>query len=217
MVVHDGVRRAARHAMPIAASVSHFDDIALLRLMLGLDERGQLAHIWGERLIQEAGGQPGNEAQRRAFVRELHILRDDGLIDFVLGRVGGQPEPHPDDYAYLQHLHEFRLLTAGRDRAKGEIVRLPLPDPEHDDGRPIPTRIVERFADAVSEQLRGAETRSFLPAAGVPAERLPDFAGGPGDSAYARIVILELLRRGSSGRRVVREVIGRWLSDRLEV
>jgi hypothetical protein len=202
----------------MAAHGPYFDDIELLRVMLDLDERGELALTWGERLMELATGRPSDDAQRRAFVRELHVLKDDGLIDFVLGHLPARlAPPSPDSFAYLQNLRELRLRTAGRDRAKGQIVRVPFPDPEDDDGRHIPTRVVERFADAVAEDLRSAEIRSFLFDAGVPAKRLPDFAAGSDKALYARVVIVGLLDRGSSGRRVVRELIGRWLADALEI
>jgi hypothetical protein len=192
-----------------------FDDRELLRLMLGLHEQGRLAYLTGEQLMQEAGGYPGLDAQRVAFVRELHVARDDQLIDFELGRILAQPDPRPEESAYLQNLRNFRLRIEGRDRARGEVVREPQPDPEHDDGRLIPTRILEIVGRALAEPLHGGETRSFLLDAGIPAEQLPDFRGE--EEPYVRAVLLRMLERGSSGRRVVRELIGRWLDDELDI
>jgi hypothetical protein len=219
-------RRSCRHAVRVTGSVPFFDDLALLRLMLSLDEQGWLRNITGEQLMEQAGGMPGDEAQRPVFVRELHIAREDELIGFELGHILGRIEPPRDhEYAYVQNLRNFRLRSAGRDRARGRVILQPLPDPDEDDGRAIPLRVIERVADALGEPLRGEEVRSFLLDAGVPAERLPDMLGwfdpsskeGASEATYVRATLVGVRDRGSAGRRVVRSVIGRWLADELEL
>lgn len=209
--------RPLRHAVAMAPDTRFVNDLQILRVMLELEEQGRLHLMSGEQLIEEAGGRMGAEAERGAFVRELHILREDELIGFELGSLLGRPEPRPNDYEYLQNLRGFRLRTKGRDRARGEVVRLPLLDPDADDGRPIPARIVERFAAAVADELRGAETRTFLADGGLPADQLPDYDEASGEATFVRHVVLALLERGSSGRRSVRDLIGRWLADELEI
>lgn len=191
------------------------DDLELLTVMLRLHEENQLYHQNGEQLLNALGGAPSDYESRTAFVRLLHIAAEDELIGFELIPPPSLAPPQPDDYAYLQSLRSFRLRTKGLDRARGQRVAGPQPEPGEDDGRRIPLRVVEKVADAIGAELRAGEARSFLLDAGVPAERCPVEQGAPAD--YVRRILMELIDRGASGRRAARHVIGSWIADELEV
>lgn len=77
-------------------------------------------------------------------------------------------------------------------------------------------RVIEKVSTAIGAELRGDEARSFLLDAGVANERCPTEIGHD-EAGYIRAGLSALLERGASGRRVVRDVIGRWIADELEV
>jgi len=193
-----------------------FDDLELLAVMLRLHEAHQLHYLSGEQLLGELGGSAGIDATRDAFIRLLQVAAEDELISFELIPPVSMLPPRPDEYVYLQSLRNFRLRTKGADRARGQRIVEPQQQPGEDDGRRIPMRVVEGVASAIGAQLRGAEVRSFMLDAGVPDERCPTEIG-PDECEYIRAVLSTLLERGASGRRVAREVIGRWIADELEV
>jgi predicted nucleotide-binding protein len=184
--------------------------------MLRLHEADQLHFQHGEQLLSALGGSPGDDRSRSAFVRLLQVAADDELIGFELTPPLAMAVPRPEEYAYLQSLRNFRLRTNGIDRARGQRIAQEQPQPDEDDGRRLPIRVIENVADAIGVELRGNEARSFLLDAGVPEDRCPEEVVN-GESQYIRSVLGELMERGPSGRRIVRNVIGRWLSDDLEI
>ncbi len=192
------------------------DDLELLAVMLRLHEADQLHHQSGDQLLTALGGMPSVDASRTAFVRLLHIAEEDELISFELIPPRSMPPPRPDEYAYLQYLRNFRLRTKGIDRARGQRIVDPPPVRGEDDGRRIPLRVLEKVSDAIGAELRGEEARSFLLDAGVPDEHCPEEPDSS-PASYVRAVLIALMERGASGRRVVRQVIGRWIADELEV
>ena len=184
--------------------------------MLRLHEADQLHYQQGEQLLSALGGSPGDDRARNAFVRLLNVAAEDELVGFELIPPLAMAAPRPDEYAYLQSLRNFRLRAKGIDRARGERIVEQQPHPDEDDGRRLPIRVIESVSEAIGADLRGDETRSFLLDAGVPEDRCPESVVD-GESEYIRSVLSDLMERGPSGRRVVRGVIGRWLSDDLEV
>ena len=168
--------------------------------------------------MAEMGGSAGDDTARRAFIRTIDVATEDELIGFeLIPPLGLVEPPRPDEYQYLANLTKFRLRTKGLDRARGIRIDDPFPDPDQDDGRPIPTRLIERVATDMAAQLAGAETRNFLVDSGVPAQLCPDFARGGDETLYLQTVILRFLGRGAAGRRVVRSLLGRWLAEDLDI
>lgn len=211
-----GFGRDACQAWGVQPQSAFLDDLELLRVMLRLHEADQLHYQDGEQLLSELGGSPGLDASRNAFTRLLQVAAQDELISFELIPPLSMAVPRSDEYAYLQSLRSFRLRTKGIDRARGQRIVEVQPEPGEDDGRRIPMRVIEKFSTAIGAELRGDEARSFLLDAGVPNERCPTEIGRD-DAGYIPAVLSALLERGASGRRVVRDVIGRWIADELEV
>lgn len=94
----------------------------------------------------------------------------------------------------------------------------PLPNPDEDDGRPIPALLLQQIASAIAEEYTPQQIGSFLGEAGIPLDRLPLPEGTPDVRADRRGavwgVLIELDQWGSEGRRILRSFIGSWLDDR---
>lgn len=199
-------------------SPAFFDDVELLRVMFRLHQEGRLAYMTGDQLMQELGGSVGHDSQRAAFVQTLHVAAQDGLLGFELIPPLGTVAPlRPDEYQYLANLRNFHLRTAGLDRAQGQRIVLHGPEPGQDDGRRLPIRVIEQVAAAMARELHGSETRLFLLDSDIPPEHCPEIGPNTSEALYLRTVLLHFLGRGASGRRVVRALIGRWLSDDLDI
>ena len=185
--------------------------------MLRLEDEQRLRGVSGEQLMQELGGLPYDDAQRQAFIELVHVAIQDELINAEMHRQAGMPDPRPNEYRYLANLGGFSLRSKGRDRATGREIVVGFPDPEDDDGRTIPRRLVVDLAAAMGASLAVEETPAFLVDAGVPAEACPAIDGVEEPGAYIAGVLVDLASRSAPGRRVVREVIGRWLDDDLDL
>ena len=107
----------------------------------------------------------------------------------------------------------------GQDRARGIVVKQPLPNPDEDDDRPISGLLLQEVAYAIAEEYRPEQVRAFLDETGIPLDRLPlpqgtpDVRGDPGNFACG--VLFGLDQWGSEGRRILRRFVGLWLDDRL--
>lgn len=162
------------------------------------------------------GGNSGNDAERAAFTRLLAVLAEDKVLAFdqPWAPVRVAP-PRPDEYQYLPSLRNFRLLPKGIDRARGRIVTVPAPDPEVDDGRRLPIRVLDNAAQDIAERFSGSELPVFLRDCGIPEEHVPPYDGTKW--RYLSDALQQLWAREAPGRRVVRRFLGAWLDDELEV
>ena len=175
---------------------------------------GPLRTVNGMFLMQHLTGAYVHDHQQvRGFIQELHIARDLGLLTFDV-----QPGTRPnladaDPNAYVQAISGFALTVTGQDRARGQVIAQPLPDPADDDGRMLSDLILRQIADAITAQYAPDEVAKFLAEEGIPPAQLTLPEGtGEGD---AHVMLAALWRWGSEGRRTARRFIGRWLDDQL--
>jgi len=175
---------------------------------------GPMRGVHGLYLMEQITGSiPHDQQLMRGFVQELHITRDMGLLTFRT-----QPDSRPnladtDPNWYLQTISDFALTVDGQDRARGQMVVQPLPDPAEDDGRKLSNLILKEVAAAITSQYAPDEVADFIAEEGIPPRELTL----PGDTTPgdAHAILAALWRWGSEGRRMLRQFIGRWLNDRL--
>jgi hypothetical protein len=124
---------------------------------------------------------------------------------------GPPAEPFGNSHYYLQHylqqISDFALTVAGQDRARGQRVLEPLPDPAQDDGRLISSLILQEIADVICNEYAAAQVVVFRWESGVPLDRVPL----PEATQYSDVhaVLTALDQWGSEGRRILRRFIGR--------
>ena len=151
------------------------------------------------------------------FLHELEIAAEEGYLTYRDRREREQIASH-QPYQYLQQIRNFALTVKGQDRARGIRVVQPLPNPDEDDGRPIPALVLQQIASAIAEEYTPQQILVFLGEAGIPLDRLPlpeetpDVRGDPG--GFVCGVLIGLDQWGSEGRRILRSFIGSWLDDR---
>jgi uncharacterized protein (TIGR02391 family) len=145
------------------------------------------------------------------------LARDAGLLTFDDRGWGQQlADPNYEAHQWLQQILNLSLTIAGRDRARGREIVTPLPDPDQDDGRLISGLTLEEIARGIGDTFTPSQLPTFFVDSGVPEEFVP--AAVAGDQAkweYAFSVLERLHDGGSAARRVLREFIDAWLSDRL--
>lgn len=194
------------------------DDIDLLRAVDAREEQANGAPLWslnGLRLMEELlGGPVADTNQHRAFVKELHILRDAGLLTFstYTTPLGEAPNPDRDANYYLQQVHSFALTPDGRDRARGQLIIVAVPDSAEDDGRPISRLVLEDVGKSLDAEYSSTQCATFFREAGIPIDKLHVEQSS---TAYSLDVLLALDNWGSQGRRVLRGFLGAWLGDQL--
>jgi hypothetical protein len=196
-----------------------FDDIDIVQAIDRHEDASNGAPLWsldGLKLMQElAGGLVTDPVVHNGFVKEIHMLRDVGLLSFEVrtGPNGAVPNPRQNAQYYIQQVHSFALTVAGRDRARGRAIVQPVPDSAEDDGRFIPHSVIAAAAEAIDAEYPSTQRRAFLREAGVPTDRvLP----AP-DESFVLVALQNVLRRGSEGRRILRIFLGSWLNDYLAI
>jgi hypothetical protein len=132
-----------------------WDNIQILQKVDEHQERtggGVLVGINGCRLMDEvAGAQVLDDKLVRGFLREIEILADEGYLTFT-------PYDHTErdrrsyPYQYLEQVRDFGLTVKGQDRARGIVVKQPLPNPDEDDGRPISALILQQIAETIARE-----------------------------------------------------------------
>ena len=202
-----------------------WDNITILQAVDRHQERFGGGEVWGvdgRQLMEEVAGRQVTEDQlSRGFIQELEIAAAEGYLTFAVEIYGGNPEQtrRSYPYQYLQQVRNFALTAKGQDRARGIKVIQPLPNPDEDDGRPIPALVLQQIAYAVAEEYTPQQILVFLnEEADIPLDRLPlpeetpDVRGDPGNFVCG--VLIGLDQWGSEGRRILRGFIGSWLDDR---
>jgi hypothetical protein len=194
----------------------HWDDIELLRVLDQLEGEGRAYGMTGEDLLQAvAAGRPCTDQDRAAFVRLLHMLRDRGRLRFEQQNWLGAHQPQPHEHAYLQSLWHFELTETGKDRAIGRVVLEGVPDPDEDDGRPIPGLVLERFAGIIGGWYTRPQMDRFFTDAGLPPG--PTVVPEPKttqEAAYHRLAGLE--QGGPEERRHLRRFLAAFLDGVLD-
>lgn len=200
----------------------HWDNISILQAVDRHQERFGGGAAWGVNgcaLMDEiAGQQVTDDKLVRGFLQELEILAAENYLTFRAydtSENGRRSWP----YQYLEQIRDYALTVKGQDRARCIKVIQPLPDPDEDDGRPIPALVLQQIAYAVAEEYTPQQILVFLdeeadiPLDGLPLpEETPDVRGDPGNFVCGVLIALD--QWGSEGRRILRQFIGSWLDDR---
>jgi hypothetical protein len=199
----------------------YWDDIEMLRVLDECEQGVRSGIFHGFDLMEAIASQRGvamTEGDYHSFLRELFALRSGGLLTWELTLVPPhvrQLDPH-DANQYLRNIRDIALtVPTGRDRARGQIVRVPLPEPDEDDGRMIRALTLEEIADIIGAAYSPVQVMQLLVDSGV---SIDDFSfenvilEGP---AVVRHVLYELANGTSGRRREMRNFLGAWLGDRL--
>jgi hypothetical protein len=127
-----------------------------------------------------AGSWVTDSALISGFAYELDLARSAGLLTFEVFDHAVAHRTQNTDF-YLQNVRRLALTITGRDRARGRVMRVPLPDPAEDDGRLISHLVLGQIAGAIEqqysrEQAVGPHVRSvgIIRAGGVGAEGVAD-------------------------------------------
>ncbi len=157
------------------------------------------------------------EQDHRSFLRELSVLADAGLLTWQLTILPSQVRQldQREPLGYLQNVRDLALTVAGRDRARGQLVRLPMEDPEEDDGRPIRHSTLQDVAEIMAHTgASHTEIEMLFTEAGASPDHPRRISGRVLQRALPGL--LAELADGSSGqRRDLRMLLGAWLDDGL--
>jgi uncharacterized protein (TIGR02391 family) len=193
-----------------------WDDLQLLR---SIDEMEQSqayignGHNMLQQLAQRAGV-PMHE-EMSGFAIELALACDAGYLTWTdrSQQYVGRSSPTNDPNMWLQTIDDIKLTLDGRDRARGRVIQLELPDPDEDDGRIITGLTLEEIARSIGATYTPAQLPRYLHDSGIPDESLPPSVEGDKWS-YVFDVLSALHEGGSAARRTLREFIGGWLDGR---
>jgi uncharacterized protein (TIGR02391 family) len=199
-----------------------WDNITILQAVDRRQERFGGGAVWGvngcQLMDEVAGQQVVDDKLVGGFLQELEILATEGCLTFRAYDTSEHAR-RSWPYQYLEQIRNFALTVKGQDRARGIKVIQPLPNPDEDDGRPIPALVLQQIAYAVAQEYTPQQILVFLDEeADIPLDRLPlpeetpDVRGDPGNFVCG--VLIGLDQWGSEGRRILREFIGSWLDDR---
>jgi uncharacterized protein (TIGR02391 family) len=194
-----------------------------IQILKAIDERqqqmdGRPLHLNAFQLLNEMSGTFSADTKLYpGFLHELFIARAAGYLDWRI--YGVEPNRNDPNY-YLQQIQDLALTPAGQDRARGQVVVQPLPDPDDDDGHQLSDLILRQIADGVVYQLDPIQAAMLLGEEGLPPAWLGEVLGeDPPDPAAPGGVHNTLLftwhAGGSEGRRLVRRFLGRWIDQQL--
>ena len=195
-----------------------WNEFEILRLIDACD-KGELGGIMnGVDLAQKLAverRQPVGEQDLIALIRELFVLHSAGLVTWLVMHSHGRVRPitpnEPHDY--LSHLRDFALTIDGRDRARGQMLQVPVPDPAEDDGRMIASLTLEDVARIIASVYSPFQAIRLLIESGISPEH---DSGEEGETWGKLLHIFVELSLGTSGqRRELRYFLGAWMDDRL--
>jgi uncharacterized protein (TIGR02391 family) len=144
------------------------------------------------------------------FLHELRIAQGASQLTWRLRDPNANPQ---DANQYLQQIHDLALTPAGQDRARGQVVVLPPPDSDEDDGHDLSDLILRRVQEAISHEYAPDQAAVFLGEKGIPPDWL--VVQDPTAGTDAHTILAAVWRAGSLGRRLVRQFLGRWLDGQL--
>ncbi|MHB8296924.1 MAG: TIGR02391 family protein [Acidimicrobiales bacterium] len=190
-----------------------WDDLQILRWIDEMEQSRIPAHS-GQFLLErcaETAGVAWHE-DMGTFVAELLLERDAGYLTWTQQTRPGSTSPVPtDDPNYwLQTICDIKLTLAGRDRARGRVVQVELPDAGEDDGRLITGLTLEEIARVIGDAYTPTQLPRYLRDSGLPADLVPAEVACDKWS-YVLAVLSGLHDGGSAARRSLREFIGSWL------
>jgi uncharacterized protein (TIGR02391 family) len=194
-------------------AAAYFDNFQILR---AIDERQQQAEgrpLWinAQQLLNEISGTFAADPRLMpGFLQELLIAQAAGYLTWRVMNQNARPQ---DANYYLQQIQDLALTSAGQDRARNEVVLLPPPDPQEDDGHDLSDLILRQVAEALTREYAPDQVVIFLGEQGMPPDWLSLPEGTVGGDAHA--VLAAVWRAGSMGRRVIRHFLGRWLDGQL--
>ncbi len=196
-----------------------WDDIRLLRLIDELETKEPAAVSRPFSLIERTAREwnlPVNYAEdARLLAEELLLARDAGYLTFDDQGYGRQlTDPKRDPHYWLQQIGDLHLTLSGRDRARGRVITVPLPDADEDDGRTVTGATLEEIARAIGETFTAAQLPRFLRDSGLPPELISD-AVTSDRWQYVMGVLEAAIEDGSAARRSFRSFVGRWLAGEL--
>ncbi len=136
---------------------TRWDDIEILRAIDALQEqrRGEPVSGSGRKVTDGIAG------SRVTFADELDLARSAGLLIFDVADHAVAYRLQNTDF-YLRNMRKPALTIAGRDRARGRVVQVPLPDPGEDDGRLISRLVLGQIAEVIEQQYSRVQAVVFL-------------------------------------------------------
>ena len=194
-------------------STVYIDNFTILK---AIEERqqqnqGRPLSMQAHQLLNEILGTFGADPQvMSGFLQELFIARDASQVTW---RLLNQAADRRDANFYLQQIYELALTSAGQDRARNQVVILPPPDPDEDDGHGLSDLILRRVAKAIIHEYAPDKITVFLSEQGIPPSWLAVENGEA--EADAHTILAAVWRSGSMGRSLVRQFLGRWLDGQL--
>jgi hypothetical protein len=100
------------------------------------------------------------------FTYELDLAHGAALLTFKVSDHAATYRTQNADF-YLQNVRKLALTIAGRDRARGQVVLVPLPDPGEDDGHRISHLILGQVAGEIEQQYSREQAVVFLEESGT--------------------------------------------------
>jgi uncharacterized protein (TIGR02391 family) len=195
------------------SGIMQWDDLQLLRW---IDELEQMNATFfnGADLLQQLAqraGLPWHEYMAR-FAVELSLAYEAGYLTWTdrNSQYDGLSSPTSDPNLWLQTVAYIKLTLAGRDRARGRIIQMELPDPDEDDNRIITGLTMEEIARSIGDTYTPAQLPRYLRESGIPKDAVPEVVAGD-KWQYVFGVLGSLHEGGSAARRALREFIGGWL------
>jgi hypothetical protein len=145
----------------------YWNDIEILQVLDECEQRDPSGISRGLTLMQEVARKRGlaiAEPDYETFVREMFVLLAEKLVTWQEPASPGHvapPDPNrPNDY--LQRIKCVALTVAGRDRARGQIVKVPLPNLDEDDGRMIRGSSLEDVSNIIGAAYSLHQAARFL-------------------------------------------------------
>jgi len=195
---------------------TRWDDIEILRAIDALQGQhggGPVAASAREVMDGIAGSRVTADLLISGFAHELDLARGAGLLMFEVADHATSYRTQNTDF-YLQNIRRLALTISGRDRARGRVVEVPLPDPGEDDGHLISHLVLGQVAEDIEHQYSREQAVMFLEESGIDLDRIPATADFQPQGVAD---VLSALERwgGSDGRRVLRGFLGHWLTGQL--
>jgi len=191
----------------------YFDNFQILKAIDARQRQADGRPLWisAHQLLNEISGTFSADPRLMpGFLQELSIARAAGQLTWRLMNQNANPQ---DANSYLQQIQDIALTSAGQDRARNQLVLLPPPDSEEDDGHDLSDLILRQVADAVTREYASDQVVIFLGEQGMPPDWLTLPEGTAAGDAHA--IMAAVWRAGSMGRRLVRHFLGRWLDGQL--
>lgn len=154
---------------------TRWDDIEILRAIDALQEQhggGPAAASGREVMDGIAGSRVTGDLLISGFAHELDLARGAGLTTFEVADHAAAYRTQNTDF-YLQNVRHLALTISGRDRARGRVVEVPLPDPGEDDGHLISHLVLGQVAEEIERQYSREQAVVFLEESGIDLDRIP--------------------------------------------